>query len=106
MERLLADAPTHATAINTALAAAMRWIDSRRDRRDALEAGARGLAFTLARTFAAALLARHSVWAERAQGDMQPRAALALFLDRGLSRLSGDTAAAAELLQAGTRRNG
>ena len=106
MEQLLADAPTQATAINTALAAAMRWVDSRRDRRDALEAGARGLAYTLARTFAAALLARHATWAERTHGDMQPRAALALFLDRGLSRLSGDTAAAAELLQAGARRNG
>jgi len=87
IDALLADAPAPSAEIHAALDAATRWLDARHDNRDALEAGARGLAFTLARTFAAALLARHSVWAEREMGDTHPRTALASFLDRGLSRL-------------------
>ena len=51
-----------------------------------LEAGARGLALTLARTYAAALLARRASRAPAS--DAFAGAALARFLDHGLSRLT------------------
>ena len=51
------------------------------------EAGARGLALTYARSFAAALLARHAAWAMRAQSDPRPLAALRRFSAHGLNRL-------------------
>ncbi|MDF3980918.1 acyl-CoA dehydrogenase family protein [Luteibacter sp. PPL201] len=54
--------------------------------RTTLEAAARGIAFTLARTMAAALLVRAAGWAE-ASGDPRPTAACRRFLARGLDRL-------------------
>jgi alkylation response protein AidB-like acyl-CoA dehydrogenase len=55
--------------------------------RAALEASARGVAFTLARTVAAALLVRSARWA-RAEGDARPAAACRRFIARGLDRLA------------------
>jgi alkylation response protein AidB-like acyl-CoA dehydrogenase len=55
--------------------------------RASLEASARGVAFTLARTVAAALLARSARWAQ-AEGDARPAAACRRFIARGLDRLS------------------
>jgi len=63
--------------------------------RDVLEAGARGLAFTLARCAAAALLARQAEWSD-AHGDPGAAAALQRFMAHGLDRLAwsdGDNAA-------------
>ncbi|KAF1009628.1 MAG: putative acyl-CoA dehydrogenase AidB [Luteibacter sp.] len=54
--------------------------------RSALEASARGIAFTLARTMAAALLVRSAGWGEAA-GDGRPMAACRRFIARGLDRL-------------------
>lgn len=51
------------------------------------EAYARGIAMTLARCFALALLARHAVWAERAEGDTRPGAAARRFASHGLDRI-------------------
>lgn len=51
------------------------------------EAGARGLALTYARAFAAALLARHAAWSLRAQADPRPLSALRRFCAHGLNRL-------------------
>jgi len=51
------------------------------------EAGARGLALTYVRAFAAALLARHADWSLRAQADPRPLAALRRFCAHGLVRL-------------------
>jgi alkylation response protein AidB-like acyl-CoA dehydrogenase len=51
------------------------------------EAGARGLALTYARAFAAALLARHAAWSLRAQSDPRPLSALRRFCAHGLNRL-------------------
>jgi alkylation response protein AidB-like acyl-CoA dehydrogenase len=51
------------------------------------EAGARGLALTYARSFAAALLARHAAWSLRAQADPRPLSALRRFCAHGLNRL-------------------
>jgi acyl-CoA dehydrogenase len=81
--------------IHATLDAAARWLDHHRDERDLMEAGARGLAFTLARCAAAALLARQAHWSTR-HGDPRPAAALHRFVRHGLDRLvtpdAGNTA--------------
>jgi alkylation response protein AidB-like acyl-CoA dehydrogenase len=85
IESMLAGMSAHAGAIDASIAAAARWLHEHAGERDRLEAGARGLALTLARTYAAALIARR---AAHAGGDAFASAALARFLDHGLSRLS------------------
>jgi alkylation response protein AidB-like acyl-CoA dehydrogenase len=87
-DTLLAEAGDDRHGIRATIEAAAVWLSAQAHDRDALEAGARGLAFTLARTFAAALLARHAAWAERTRGDLRARAALRIFASRGLSRLA------------------
>ena len=74
------------SAIRQALDAAARWLDRHAAARGTLEAGARGLAFTLARGAAAALLARQASWSTR-HGDSRPAAALRRFIGHGLDRL-------------------
>ncbi|HEU4669588.1 MAG TPA: acyl-CoA dehydrogenase family protein [Dyella sp.] len=80
------DDPASARAIRTALDDASAFLDRQGGHRDALEAGARGLAFTLARCSAAALLSRQAGWAS-ARGDTRPAAALHRFVQLGLDRL-------------------
>ncbi|KZC40387.1 MULTISPECIES: acyl-CoA dehydrogenase family protein [Rhodanobacter] len=75
-----------ANAIRQTLDAAARWLDQHATARDTLEAGARGLAFTLARCAGAALLARQARWSSR-HGDRRPAAALHRFVGHGLDRL-------------------
>lgn len=84
---------------HAALEAAASFVDAQQTDRDSLEAGARGLALTLARCAAAALLARQATWAASG-GDARPAAALRRFLAHGLSRLSMQDAADTELLLA------
>jgi len=87
-----------ASAVQHTLDAAMRWLDARGGQRDELEAGARGLAITLARCAAAALLARQAAWARRQRGDQRPGAALRRFVSHGLDRLDTLDAADTALL--------
>lgn len=87
-----------ASAIQHTLDAAMRWLDAHGTQRDAMEAGARGLAITLARCAAAALLARQASWAKRQRGDQRPGAALRRFVSHGLDRLDTLDAADTALL--------
>lgn len=63
------------------------WLRACGDDRIALQAGARGLALTMARSFAAALLARHAAWALAVHADRHPHAALQRFRAHGLRRL-------------------
>jgi hypothetical protein len=86
-----------ASAIRQTLDAAARWLDQHASRRDTLEAGARGLVFTLARCAAAALLARQASWS-RQHGDPRPAAALQRFVGRGLDRLASPDAGNVALL--------
>ena len=83
--------PAHNTqasfTVNAALDAAAMHLDGKRIDRLTLEAGARGVAITLARCAAAALLARQDAWSS-AHGDKRPAAALRRFLGHGLLRLS------------------
>jgi acyl-CoA dehydrogenase len=74
-------------AVHAALDAAATHLDAQKIERYALEAGARGIATTLARCAAAALLARQASWAST-RGDERPAAALRRFLGHGLLRLS------------------
>ncbi|MFC4764225.1 acyl-CoA dehydrogenase family protein [Dyella koreensis] len=75
-----------ASTIQHVLDAATHWLDHHGQQRDTLEAGARGLAITLARCAAAALLARQAAWSKQ-RGDMRPGAALRRFISHGLDRL-------------------
>ncbi len=79
--------PAAVRAVCNAFDAAERWLAANAGDRDQLEAGARGLGFTLARTCAAALLAEHAAWSND-RGAAAPAAALTRFLARGLDRLS------------------
>ncbi|WP_243039370.1 acyl-CoA dehydrogenase family protein [Dyella sedimenti] len=72
--------------IHAALQEAAAFLEAGAKQRDALEAGARGLALTLARCAAAALLARHDSWAAP-HGHARAGAALRRFVGHGLSRL-------------------
>jgi len=51
------------------------------------ESAARGIAMTLGRGFALALLLRHAAWAQRVEGDSRPLAAAQRFAAHGISRL-------------------
>jgi hypothetical protein len=79
--------PHAAFAIDAALDAAATHLDAAPAQRATLEAGARGIALTLARCAAAALLARQAAWSQ-ARGDARPAAALRRFLGHGLLRLA------------------
>ncbi|RDI97782.1 acyl-CoA dehydrogenase [Dyella solisilvae] len=73
--------------IHAAMDAAGAFLQANGAQREVLEAGARGLAITLARCAAAALLARHDSWLAP-RGGARSGAALRRFVSHGLSRLS------------------
>jgi acyl-CoA dehydrogenase len=73
--------------IHKALDAAATYLHTNSSQRESLEAGARGLAFTLARCTAAALLARHDTWSAP-HDHARTGAALRRFVAHGLNRLS------------------
>jgi acyl-CoA dehydrogenase len=79
---LLRDSSHHAGAIDAALSAASRFLHEYAPSRETLEAGARGLAMTLARVVSAALLSR------RAASDAEATPMIAAFVSHGLSRLT------------------
>ena len=85
-------APIHATFDR-----ASRQLQALGSDRADLEASARGLALTLARCAAAALLARQSTFA-RGRCDMRPGAALRRFVAHGLDRLAPADLADTQLL--------
>jgi alkylation response protein AidB-like acyl-CoA dehydrogenase len=74
-------------AVHAALDAAAMHMDAQKVERSVLEAGARGIAITLARCAAAALMGRQAAWSS-SRGDERPAAALRRFLGHGLLRLS------------------
>ncbi|WP_072323197.1 acyl-CoA dehydrogenase family protein [Luteibacter sp. UNCMF366Tsu5.1] len=87
VDALLPGDPPERAAIVTALDAAESLLADVAADRAALEASARGLAFTLARCMAAALLARSARWGAE-DGDPRPAAACRRFMARGLDRLA------------------
>jgi len=58
--------------------------------RELLEAGARDVAVSLARTLALSLLARHAAWSLRAENDPRPAAAARRFADHGVLHLKSN----------------
>ena len=74
-------------AVHAALDATATHLDTQKIERNVLEAGARGIATTLSRCAAAALMARQAAWSS-SRGDERPAAALRRFLGHGLLRLS------------------
>ena len=85
---------TAASDIRGSLLDATRWLETHRDDSSRLQAGARALAFSLARAVAAALLWRCAV-ASHAAGNARPGHALLRFLSCPLSHLSNSTFAPA-----------
>ena len=67
--------------------ATAEYLVSHSKQRDAMSGGARGLAYTLGRTLALALLARHAEWTLRAENDPRPLAAAKRFARHGINRL-------------------
>ncbi|HEU0276964.1 MAG TPA: acyl-CoA dehydrogenase family protein [Rhodanobacteraceae bacterium] len=76
-----------AEAIHAAILHADTWLRDHADAAPALQAGASRLALTAARATAAALLARHAQWAERAQHDGAPARHLRRFCARRIDRI-------------------
>jgi alkylation response protein AidB-like acyl-CoA dehydrogenase len=92
-----ADDAAAAAAIHAALERADAFLAQAAPNTGDMQAGARGLAYSLARATAAALLARQAAWTAR-RGDPRPHAALALFLADGINRLQTGNADAVALL--------
>ena len=81
-----ASASLESQAMNvcSALKQASQWLHRNAANPDSLQAGARGLAITLARSMAAALLCRQAAYSIKETGDMRPSQALARFTSAGL----------------------
>jgi alkylation response protein AidB-like acyl-CoA dehydrogenase len=77
---------------------AAEWLVQHSKSKDALTSGARGLALTLARTLALALVARHAEWTLRAEQDPRPLAAARRFARLGINRLHDPGGADARML--------
>jgi hypothetical protein len=66
--------------------------------REQLEAGARDVAISLARTMALSLLTRHAAWALRSESDPRPTAAARRFAEHGVLHLKSNGRADAQVL--------
>ncbi|MBK8283697.1 MAG: acyl-CoA dehydrogenase family protein [Ahniella sp.] len=84
--------------IRESATAVAEWLQKRSATKDELPAGARGLAFTLSRTLALAVLARHAEWSFRAENDPRALAAAKRFARLGTIRLSTPTGMEARML--------
>lgn len=62
------------------------------------EAQARGIALSIGRCFALALLLRHAAWSLRAEGDRRPLLAARRFAAHGIDRMQAEDPTAARLL--------
>lgn len=74
------------------------WIQKRSGSKEEMQAGARGLAMTMGRTLALALLARHADWSFRAEHDPRPMNAARRFARIGINRLAESTLGEARML--------
>lgn len=78
--------------------AVAEWLQKRSAVKDELPAGARGLAMTLSRTLALAVLARHAEWSFRAENDPRALASAKRFARLGTVRLFTPTGMEARML--------
>lgn len=86
--RASASLEAHAMSVCAAIKQASQWLHRNAANADAMQAGARDLAFTLARSMAAALLCRQAAYSIKETGDMRPSQALARFVGAGLVTLA------------------
>ncbi len=94
-----ANLQSQAMSTCSALKQASQWLHRNAASPDTLQAGARGLAMTLARSMAAALLCRQAAYSIKETGDMRPSQALARFISAGLIDLPNSVSSqAADLL--------
>ncbi len=84
--------------IRESTTAAAEWIQKRSSTKQELQAGARGLALTLGRTLALALLARHADWSFRAEHDPRPMNAARRYARIGINRLADGGLSEARML--------
>lgn len=84
--------------IRESATAVAEWLQKRSSTKDELPAGARGLAMTLARTLALAVLARHAEWSFRAENDPRALAAAKRYARLGTIRLAVPTGNEARML--------
>lgn len=83
--------PELEVAVKTVRESATRtaeWLVQHSKSKDGLAAGARGLAYTLGRTLALALLVRHAQWSFATEHDPRPLAAVKRYLRHGVIRLN------------------
>lgn len=85
--RASASLEAQAMSVCAAIKQASQWLHRNAANADAMQAGARDLAFTLARSMAAALLCRQAAYSIKETGDMRPSQALARFVGAGLVSL-------------------
>lgn len=74
------------------------WIQKRSGSKEEMQAGARGLAMTMGRTLALALLARHADWSFRAEHDPRPLNAARRYARIGIVRLTDSAPSEARIL--------
>jgi alkylation response protein AidB-like acyl-CoA dehydrogenase len=103
LRELAADTPSDELApivrlVRQTATRAAEWLVRHSKTRDDLAAGARGLALTLGRTLALALLARHADWSLRVERDPRPLAAARRYARLGIDRLVEPGGADARML--------
>ncbi|MBI2398846.1 MAG: acyl-CoA dehydrogenase family protein [Xanthomonadales bacterium] len=84
--------------VREAATAVAEWIQKRSRSKDELPAGARGLALTMGRTLALALLAQHAEWSFRNEHDPRTLHATRRFARLGCNRLADTVAIEARTL--------
>jgi acyl-CoA dehydrogenase len=84
--------------VRESTAAIAEWIQKRSGSKEETQAGARGLALTMGRTLALALLARHADWSFRAEHDPRPLNAARRFARLGVNRLCESALGEARML--------
>ncbi len=94
----LAELESVVKAIRESTTLIAEWIQKRSGNKEELQAGARGLAMSMGRTLALALLARHADWSFRAEHDPRPVNAARRFARLGVVRLSENTLSEARML--------
>lgn len=74
------------------------WLVQHSKSKEQLQAGARGLSYTLGRTLALALLVRHAEWSLSTEHDPRPLAAARRFAQHGINRLHASADGDARML--------
>lgn len=92
------DEATYARAARDTVARALRTLAERGSDLRLLEASARMLSLTLARSLALAILSAHAAWSRQHEGDSRASLAAQRFLRRGIDCMSEATVESARLL--------